>query len=178
MFASGRQGTIGRSRGAGRLTSMARARRACSAHVHERLSRYSVIFCRFFAAEKWRRPQRGRTRSDQSRRRPDENPSIAIARLGLPGNGIRSKSRRPVIRPSLRRRAQEQLFLIILFCRGTEHFFLVLPLPGRHTTDRTLAQCRCECPSSSQICSRQIQFPKVSPEQGSETGEASTGRSS
>ena len=41
-------------------------------------------------------------------------------------------------------------------------FFLVLPLPGRHTTDCTLAQCRCECLSSSQICSHQIQFLKVS----------------
>ena len=37
------------------------------------------------------------------------------------GNG--SKSWRPAIWPSLRRRAQEQLFLIILFCLGTEQFF-------------------------------------------------------
>ena len=37
-------------------------------------------------------------------------------------------------------------------------FFLVVP--GRHTTDRTLAQCMRV--ASSQICSRQIQFLKVS----------------
>ena len=47
------------------------------------LSRYSVIFLSIFAAEKWRRSHRGRTRSDQSRRRPGKNPSIAIARLRL-----------------------------------------------------------------------------------------------
>ena len=47
------------------------------------LSRYSVIFLPIFCGRKWRRSHRDRTRSDQSRRRPGKNPSIAIARLGL-----------------------------------------------------------------------------------------------
>ena len=47
------------------------------------LSRYSVTFLPIFCGRKWRRSHRGRTRSDQSRRRPGKNPSIAIARLGL-----------------------------------------------------------------------------------------------
>ena len=55
-------------------------------------------------------------------------------------------------------------------------FFLVLPLPGRHTTDRTLAQCRCEWPLRRSALVKSSSWR--SPKQGSETGEASTGRSS
>ena len=64
--------------------------------------------------------------------------------------GNRSESRRPAIRPSLQRGAQDWAAVRVshhlVLPRYRAFFFLVLSLPGRHTNDRTLAQCRCECP--------------------------------
>ena len=116
-------------------------------HVKGALSRYSVIFCRFFAAVKWRRSHRGRTRSDQSRRRPGKNPSIAIARPGLREREWESKAcdMTFVAKASLRL-SSCTCFSSSCYAEVPSIFFLVLPLPGRHTTDRTLAQCRFECP--------------------------------
>ena len=60
-------------------------------------------------------------------------------------------------------RAAVRVFLIILFCQGTKHFFpRSASSRAAHHRSYTRPICRCEWPASSQICSRQIQFLKVS----------------
>ena len=134
------------------------------------------FFVDFFAAEKWRRSHRGRTRSDQSRRRPGKNPSIAIARLGLREREWESKacdttfvakassrlSSCTCFSPSCSAEVPSIFSSFCLFLGGTP---TIVHSPNVDASVPVQA-------SSSQICSRQIQFLKVSPEQGSETGEA------
>ena len=94
------------------------------------------------------------------------------------GNG--SESRRPAIRPSLQRRAQDWAAVRVshhLVLPRYRAFFssFCIALPGRHTNNRTLAQCRCECPVPGFLFADLLSsnpVPEVSPEQGSETGEA------
>ena len=140
-----------------------------------------MIFCRFFCGRK--------SGADPTEAAPDQtNRGAGLVKIRASRsrdsacrNGSKRESKAcdtTFVAKASSRAAVRVSHHLVRLPRYRTFFFLILPLPGRHTTDRTLAQCRCECPSSSQSCSRQIQFLKVSPEQGSETGEGSTGRSS
>ena len=150
------------------------ASRGGPAHCHA----IQWFFCRFFAAEKWRRSHRGRTRSDQSRRRPGKNPSIAIARLGLrAGTGVRVEG----LRYDLPCKASSRLSSCTCFSSSCSAEVPSIFFPrsassraAHHQSYTRPMYMRVSRPqaSSLQICSRQTQFLKVSPEQVSETGEA------
>ena len=121
-------------------------------HGHKRLKVHchaiQWFFCRFL---------RQKNGADPTEAAPDQtNRGAGLVKIRASrsrdsarrnGTGVRVEG---LIRPSLQRRAQDWAAVRVshhlVLPRYRAFFFLVLPLPGRHTTDRTLAQCRCECP--------------------------------